>query len=153
MSQIISNIYEIEAPMLERLKQTLGRPWIVESSPDGAAGFIASHYAQLLFGGTSSIDATEDGGATEITQIWTVLIMIRNATDIRSGAAARTEAGTVAATIYRAFAGWQPSANWSGLIPVQSPTPPSYDAGDIIEPVSFETTAVLFSSAACADGN
>ena len=75
--------------------------------------------------------ANEDGaGLTQlIDQSWIVVVVVRNAADQKSGAAARADASPVCDAVLRALLGWRPGAPYGPLKLAAPPAPPLWSPG------------------------
>ncbi|MES2948670.1 MAG: hypothetical protein V4858_09020 [Pseudomonadota bacterium] len=67
------------------------------------------------------VESRSDGKASRIEQSWLTIIATKNVKDTRSGAAARAEAGLIAARVAKALMGFKPEAASKPLHLVQGP--------------------------------
>ena len=83
-----------------------------------------------------------DGKAVRLVQTWLAVVAVRNLRDGKTGAAARADAGALAATVASSLMGWQPDG---AAGPLQLVTPPGagYAAGYMYLPIAVAAPVVL----------
>jgi hypothetical protein len=75
----------------------------------------------LVYRGYRPTDVRTDGKAARLQQTWLAVVATRNARQLRSGEAARADAGQIAQRVLRALMGYQPTGSSKPLMLTDGP--------------------------------
>jgi hypothetical protein len=75
----------------------------------------------VVYGGHAISQDQGEGAVVELQQTWHTVVVVRNVRGIRSGEAAREEAGQILDAVFRALTGWRPGAEFRRLRPANAP--------------------------------
>ena len=96
----------------------------------------------LVFQDYSVLESRADGTAARIGQTWLAVVTTRNTRALKTGAAARAEAGPLALLVARALMGWQPPSAAKRLQLVQGPGM-GFNAGFAYLPLAVQTEILI----------
>lgn len=143
----MANFLALEQLLVTRLKSTL-------PEPAAAAGFKTVHVltaadlagvtveqqltpaVQIIYQGYKKVQGRSDGKVATIGQTWLVTVATRNLRDVKSGQAARNEAGLLASLVLDALMGWKPPSFSKPLELVDAPNG-GHLAGFFYLPLAF----------------
>lgn len=94
----------------------------------------------VVYGGFRITDG--QGIAWELTHTWLIVAAVRNVADIRSGQAARTQAGSLAAMVLGGLVGAQIPGSIRALEPI-TPPPARYAGGFQYVPTAIKAVTVF----------
>ncbi len=96
----------------------------------------------IIYQGYAVAETRPDNKAARLTQTWLAVVAVRNLASGKTGAAARADAGQLAATVAAALTGWMPPG---AMRPLQLATPPAagYSAGYMYLPLAFTTDVLV----------
>jgi hypothetical protein len=112
---MIDNLMLLELPLMERLAAQLAdlTPKVHVLAAADLAGVTEATQVtpavHLVYHGYRIVESRSDGGAARLEQTWLATVATRNMKNLRSGAAARTDAGLIAARIAAALMGFRPA--------------------------------------------
>ncbi|MFM9881201.1 MAG: hypothetical protein ACKVOO_12425 [Burkholderiaceae bacterium] len=96
----------------------------------------------LLYRGHRTSETPTNGNAARIEQTWLAVVATRNAKTLRSGEAARVDAGLIARRVLRALMGFKP-ALLSKPLRLAEGIEPGYSGGFIYLPLAFSAELTL----------
>lgn len=96
----------------------------------------------LLYRGYRIVESRHDGQAARIEQTWVAVVATRNMRALRTGEAARADAGVIARRVLGALMGFKPSATSKPLRPVDGPEA-GFTAGFQYLPLAFVAELAL----------
>jgi len=99
---------------------------------------VHSPTAFVIWQGDNLGDTSARGYAQMVVQQWMVVIAVRSARDVDTGAGILDLAGVLVTDVLRALMGWQPTPDYRPFVRVQSPAP-GYNVVFGYFPLSFET--------------
>ncbi len=112
---------------------------LADLSMDGVAGYrLPALYVGAI--GYRVLDA--QAARARVAVRWAVIVAVASAARVREGSAARAAASDIARAAFAALLGWQPSASWQPMLPVDAPQP-EYDSGTLLWPLAFEASCVI----------
>ncbi len=88
--------------------------------------------------GVTAIEADRSGRAFDCNQRWSLLLVVRNASQGLDKRPARIQAGPIISRLFDTLAGWHPGAPFGILRPVTAPSP-FFEPGLFFYPMEFET--------------
>lgn len=97
----------------------------------------------VVFVQETNVTPKGGGRASEITQLWSVVVNVRNVRQIDSGEGVRGDVGPVIASVIRGVSGWSPGEGWAAFQHVRAPYRMSYRDGVLQFPLAFTTTCQL----------
>lgn len=113
-----------EPLIVSRLQSVLGASAQVFTAPDLAGVAEAKQVTpavHVVYGGYRVTQEQGEGLIVELEQDWYTVVVVRNVRDIRSGAAAREDAGPLLARVFRGLTGHRLAPGWRRLRPTQPP--------------------------------
>lgn len=96
----------------------------------------------IVYRGFRPAETRVDGAAVRLIHTWYAVVATRNVREMRSGQAARAEAGQLAGQAILALMGFKPEGLTKPLQPVPAPGP-GHSGGFQYLPCAFETETVL----------
>jgi hypothetical protein len=141
---MIGNILLPEADILNILSGVFPL-WTVQGVPDTESTKAYAQFgpALYLYSAILACESRSKGRLVVVLQQYTVIIAIRNVSDIKSGAAARRSAGEAAVGVINALSGIIPTPGWAPLEMSVSQHPSSYSDGLFLLPLTFDTNVSL----------
>lgn len=124
---MIDNLMLLEAPLMQRLAEQLADtvPKVHVLAAADLAGVTEATQptpaVHLVYQGYRIVESRSDGGAARIEQTWLVTVATKNVKNTRSGAAARSDAGLIAARVAQALMGFKPGPASKPLRLTQGP--------------------------------
>lgn len=104
------------------------------------AGSVPTPSVHIICHGDTAVRPLGAGHAADIGQTWLAVVCIRNvAGDLRSGTAARQDAGPLICRVARALMGWSPGAGYQALEMCPAPWKMRYLSGRLFVPLAFTT--------------
>ena len=91
----------------------------------------------VIYRGSRVNQVVPDGTICEIEQAWGTVVAVRNVKEIRTGAAARADAGLILDQVFAALAGWRPEG-FRALRPIDPPAS-GYTKGFQYHPLEWTT--------------
>ena len=91
----------------------------------------------VVYQGYRILEARSDGTLVRVQQTWLATVAIKNMKNLRSGAAAREDAGLIAARVARALMGYKPPVCLQPLQLVEAPAA-GFSAGHQYLPLAFQ---------------
>lgn len=148
MTDRLENLLQLEDEMLRRLKDQLAglRPAVHVLTAADLADVTEekqlSPAVHLVYQRYRVVESRMDGRAARIAQVWMPVVCVRNTRTTRTGAAARNEAGALAAQVTQALMGWQPP---SAVKPLQLVPAPGAGFSKTFQylPLAFEAEIVI----------
>lgn len=143
-----ANFLALEPLLLERLRAQLAD--VVPTVQLLAASDLAhvteatqpTPAVHLIYDGYSVTESRQDGSAVRIDQTWLTTVAVRNLKDMRSGSAARAEAGLIARRVTQALMGYRPEPGAKPLRLVNGPAA-GFSNGFQYLPLAFAAELVL----------
>ena len=137
----MDNYYEIEEPMLDRLRTLLPGMLVeaadyLESIEEDDTGFAPAVFVLPVGSEFDRNDIQRE------TQTWQVALIVPHYRDDDAASSSITSAGLTMKTIVEGLKGWTPAQGYTPLLPV-GPTEPEYMRGLAGFPMNFETTRIL----------
>lgn len=140
-----SDLTALEPVLVARLKVQLPKGVHVLTAADLDKVAEASQpvpAVHIVYRGYRPTDARPDGAIVRLIHTWYAVVATRNVREIRSGQAARAEAGPLAGQVLLALMGFKPEGFAKPLLPVPAPGP-GHSNGFQYMPLAFETETVL----------
>lgn len=144
------NFLEAEEHIVARLKDALSalRPGVHVLTAAELAGLAEGTQptpaVHVLWNGFQVLETSHDGTAARLDHTWLVAAAVRNVRDVKSGAAARAEAGKLVMRAGRALMGFRPPANVCGPLRLVSGPGAGYSkAGFLYLPLAFKVESVF----------
>lgn len=149
MDNKIDNLLGLEPILIERLRTQLAdiiaRANILSATD--LAGVTQqtqlSPAVHVIYNGHRVTEARSDGKTAHLTQTWLVIVAARNMRDLKTGDAARVDAGLIANRVLHALMGFKADL----YLPLRLVDGPGagYEAGWQYLPLAFSTQFVLHS--------
>lgn len=142
------DLYVLEPELLERLKQALAalepavHVLVAADLVDVKEEKQLTPAVHLIYGGHRVMQTRPERGLVRIRQTWMAVIATRNTRGLKTGAAARVEAGRLSGGVITALLGWQPRSATQPLDLVDGPKP-GFSAGFQYLPLAFSTEVIL----------
>lgn len=136
---MVDDLLEPERAIVKRLKDKIKSVSVLRASD--SRDILQGNKPQItpailvLSGGA---DATLNGSVITIVLRFVLMIATRNVSDVRSGGAARDEAGPLAPKVIEAMQGWRPCVGFSHLL-LTSIDAPLLSEGYFLLPLIFTT--------------
>ncbi len=111
---MIDNLMMLEAPLMERLADQLAdlSPKVHVLAAADLAGVTEATQVtpavHVVYQGYRIVESRSDGSAARLEQTWLATVATKNMKNTRSGAAARADAGLIAARVAKALMGHRP---------------------------------------------
>ncbi len=143
-----NNFLEPEGHIVARLKEALAglQPAVHVLTAAELAGVkeSAQHTpaVHVVWSGFRVLESRGDGKAARLDHTWLVVAAVRNVQGTRSGAAARAEAGDLAARAGAALMGFRPP-NVAGPMRLTSAPPAGFSGGFMYLPLAFLAESVF----------
>lgn len=138
----LQNFFAFEQLMVDRLKVQLAdiTPKVAVITVSDLEGITEAQQltpaVQVVPFGFGVTDVRSDGRAARFEQTWLAVVATRNVASLRSGEAARADAGAIAARVLKALMGYVLPGSSKPLRPVSAPQP-QYSAGFMYLPLAF----------------
>lgn len=138
----------LEASLMERLADQLTgmAPKVHVLAAADLAGVTEATQktpaVHVLYQGYRVVESRSDGAAVRLEQTWLAVVATKNVKDTRSGAAARSDAGLIAARVARALLGFKPTGASRPLRLVEGPRA-GFNGGFAYLPLAFVAELAL----------
>lgn len=142
------NFLALEPELMARLRQQLAalQPAVhVLSSADLADVTEEKQLTpavHLVYQGYRVKESREDGAAARLEQTWLAVVTTRNARGLKTGDAARAQAGPLARQVIAALMGWRPASAAKVLLLAEGPGA-GFSAGFQYLPLAFKTEIMI----------
>ncbi|MBK7314928.1 hypothetical protein [Candidatus Aalborgicola defluviihabitans] len=124
---MIDNLMMLEQPLMDRLADQLAdlSPKVHVLAAADLAGVTEATQVtpavHLVYQGYRIMESRSDGGAARLEQTWLATVATKNVKNTRSGTAARTDAGLIAARVAAALMGFRPAGGSKPLRLAEGP--------------------------------
>lgn len=138
----LQNLFAAEAELVARLSAALAdlTPKVQVLVSADIAGILEEQQitpaVHVTYQGYSVLETRSDGTAARIDQTWLATVAVRNVKNMRSGAAARVDAGLIGARVAAALLGFKPTCATRPLRLTQAP-PAGFSGGFAYTPLAF----------------
>lgn len=139
----LDNFLALEACLVERLAQQLCElaPRVHVLQAASLAGVTEDKQltpaVHVVYQGYRIVEARSDGALVRVQQTWLATVAVKNMRGLRSGAAAREDAGLIAARVARSLMGYKPALCLKPLQLVDAPAA-GFSGGYQYLPLAFE---------------
>jgi len=142
MQALATNFLALESELIARLREQLAghQPAVHVLSAADLDGVIEEKQltpaVHLVYQGYRVAEGRSDGRAARIEQTWLAVVATRNTRALKTGDAARAQAGPLAQRVITALMGWQPA---SATKPLRLDSGPAagFSAGHQYLPLAF----------------
>ena len=144
----LDNLMLLEPQIMERLLERLGGlvPKVHVLAAAELAGVTEATQVtpavHVVYQNYRVVESRSDGTAARMEQTWLTIIATKNVKDTRSGAAARADAGLIAALVAKALMGFKPQAASKPLRLSQGPGA-AFSNGFAYVPLAFVAELAL----------
>lgn len=145
----LQSFLALEPELMARLRERLDAAGLPKVHVLGAADLAGVTEEKqivpavhLVYQGHSVLESRADGTAARIGQTWLAVVATRNTRTVKTGAAARAEAGPLALLVARALMGWQPPSAAKRLHLVQGPGA-GFNAGFAYLPLAVQAEILI----------
>ena len=142
LSAVATNFFAFEQLLVARLKDQLAdiTPKVAVITSSDLAGISEAQQTtpavQVIYRGYNVTDSRSDGRAARFEQTWLAVVATRNVASLRSGEAARADAGAIASRVLKALMGYTLPGASKPLRPESAPEA-AYSAGFMYLPLAF----------------
>lgn len=142
MTTSADNFFAFEQLLVDRLKSQLAdlSPKVKIITSADLAGITEAQQVtpavQVIYRGYRVQDVRTDGRAARFEQTWLAVVATRNVASLRSGDAARADAGAIARRVLKALMGHTLPGSSRPLRPTDAPEA-AYSAGFMYLPLAF----------------
>lgn len=139
---LLDNFFGLEALLVDRLTSELAdlTPKVKILTASDLAGVSEEQQftpaVHLVYRGYRTTDMRSDGKVARMQQTWLAVVATRNARQLRTGDAARADAGQIAQRVLRALMGWQPN-NFSKPLMLTDGPEAGFNGGFQYLPLAF----------------